>query len=100
MGDDEQLMQLVEDLRRIWIRVPPVTPPPMVYPVADLVREEMAERGWDVRRASVEMEMPTDVLDEILEGARITRYAAKCIANGFGTSVQFWVRLDWRTRPR
>ena len=100
-NDAAAIEQLVHDLRRVWINVPPrTTTVPLYYPVAELLREELTARGWDVGQFAVAGRMPVDVAQEMLDGARITRLGAEAISKAFpGTSVQFWTNLDRRTRP-
>ena len=98
---EREIAQLAEDIRRVYIHVPPPGAPdvPLYYPVAESLREELEARGWDIKRFSVAAAMPWDVAQEILDGARITTRGATCIARAFGTSPALWLNLNRRTRP-
>ena len=95
--DDPAVLQLAADFRALYIIGN--HDPALYYPVAELLREEMAERGWDIpafcHAASLGF---SDVVEELMQGVRITRRTAEHLAEAFGTSALVWKRLDKRTR--
>jgi HTH-type transcriptional regulator/antitoxin HigA len=69
--------------------------PAQVFPPGELVREEIAERGWTQVDLANILARPVKVVNEIINGKRaITPDTAVALAKAFGTSAQLWMNLE------
>ncbi len=69
--DDPAVLQLAAEFRALYLTGQ--HDPSLHYPVAELVREEMAERGWDLREFCRATEIPFwDVAEEIVQELGVT----------------------------
>src|SRR6266566_3935076 len=69
--------------------------PAEVFPPGEVIREELAERGWSQVELADIMQRPPRVVSEILAGKRaITPETAKGLGAAFGTGATFWINLE------
>jgi HTH-type transcriptional regulator / antitoxin HigA len=69
--------------------------PAEVFPPGDFLREELEARGWTVSDLAEILGRPASTLNEVINGKRgITPETARGLAEAFGTSAEYWMRLD------
>jgi len=74
----------------------------------DLVKEELAERGWTQEDLAEILGRTPSAVNEVITGKRgITVDTAKGLGEAFGTGAQFWLNMESayrlsleRTRPQ
>ncbi len=66
-----------------------------VFPPGDLVREELAARGWTQNDLAEILGRPPRLVSEIISAKRaITPETAQGLADAFGTDAQIWMNLE------
>jgi len=65
-----------------------------IWPVASFLREELRARRWSWADLALRMRCRQGTLARIRVGKPLTHYGAAGLARAFGTSVQFWLRLE------
>ena len=69
--------------------------PAEVFPPGEFLREELEERGWTQTDFAEILGRPLRLVNEIISGKRgITPETAKGIADGLGSSPQYWLNLE------
>lgn len=72
-----------------------------IFPPADFIRAECAERGWTVRDLAAAMHAPLFMASDLYSGSEpISPLAARRLARAFGTSADLWRNLQqaWEGR--
>lgn len=75
-----------------------------VFPVGELLSDELQERGWTQTEFAEILGRPTQFVSEIVAGKKeITRESAAQIGAALGTSAEFWLNLQdafflWKQR--
>lgn len=65
-----------------------------LFPPYELLKEELAERGWDAARFAQESGLNLSLADSILNGAPISEPAAAAIGRALGTGPELWLNLQ------
>jgi plasmid maintenance system antidote protein VapI len=65
-----------------------------IFPPGDLLREELAERGWTVEYFAKESGLSPGEILSILDGGEIESAAASAIGHALGTTSEFWMNLQ------
>jgi len=69
--------------------------PAEAFPPGELVREELAERGWTQADLAEILGVSERLVSEVVGGKRgISAGTAQGLAAAFGTSAQFWLNLE------
>lgn len=69
--------------------------PAVVYPPGEILKDELAERGWTQTDLAEILGRGVTVVNEILSGKRgITPETAQDLADALGGSAQFWLNLE------
>jgi HTH-type transcriptional regulator/antitoxin HigA len=69
--------------------------PAEVFPPGEFIRDELEERGWTHQELANLLNCPLSTINEILNGKiAITSEMATGLATAFGTSAEFWHKLD------
>ena len=69
--------------------------PAEVFPPGDFFREELEARGWTQKDLADILDQPTHLVSEIIDGKRrISPETALDLARGFGTSAEYWLKLE------
>lgn len=80
--------------------------PAEVFPPGDFLREELETRGWTQIDLAEVLGRNVALVNQIISGKRsITPETARGLAAAFGTSPEFWLRLEqsyqlWRVRDK
>jgi plasmid maintenance system antidote protein VapI len=68
--------------------------PVEVWPPAAYIEDELEERGWCLDDLLAKASPDDVAVAAVMEGQRMTRRAARALADVFQTSVELWLRLD------
>lgn len=69
--------------------------PAVVFPPGEILRDELAERGWAEGEFAAILGRPVQVVSEILNGKKeITPETAIAIAAALGTSAELWLNMQ------
>jgi plasmid maintenance system antidote protein VapI len=68
--------------------------PAQVFPLADYLRQEMAERGMLVSDIADRSHLPMGRIHDILAGATIGRHDADALAEVFGVKAELFLNLQ------
>jgi len=69
--------------------------PAEVFPVGEFIRDELEERGWSQGDLAAVMDRPVKTVNELIGGKRrLDPVLADSLGAAFGTSPDFWIRLD------
>lgn len=69
--------------------------PAVVFPPGEILKDELAERGWNQTDLAEILGRGVTVVNEILSGKRgITPETAQSLADALGGSAQFWLNLE------
>jgi HTH-type transcriptional regulator/antitoxin HigA len=61
----------------------------------EILRDELAARGWTQRELARKIHRPIQAVNEIVNGHKqITAETALRLAEAFGTSAEFWMNLE------
>jgi len=62
--------------------------------IAELINDEMAERGWTIEDLAAKSELSALRLRELREGCGpMTKIVALGLSKAFGTSMELWLNL-------
>lgn len=76
--------------------------PAMVFHPSEIVRDELAARGWTVQDLAKAMGRPEHLVTEIVEGREsITPLTAQWLAAAFQVSAECWTNMQalWDRHP-
>ena len=66
-----------------------------VFPPGEFIREELEARGWTQGDLAVILGRPIQIVNGIVNGKKIvTPETAKALGAAFGTSAEFWMKLE------
>lgn len=73
--------------------------PARLVPPGRIIERELDVRGWTQRDLAAVMERPPQVINEIIRGSKqITPETAIELGKAFGTSAEFWTKLEYKYR--
>ena len=79
--------------------------PAECFPPSEIIREELAARGWDAEELARRMGVGKTLVHLAVSGKlRITPGLAERLETAFGSSADFWLNFQeswdqWRERP-